>query len=230
MNIQPIRTDMFGEDENLQAFITQHISRLEDCSLIVVTSKIVALAEGRTASVADKDRIIKKESTWAVPTKYVTLTMKDGMLLANAGVDESNADGKLVLLPKDSFKAAVALRKALMKHYKIKKLGVLITDSRVMPLRAGVIGVALGYAGFKGARDYRGKKDLYGRAFKFEQTNVADSLATAAALVMGEGSERQPLAVITEAPVEFTDKVHRKELVIAEKDDMYRPLFKKAKR
>jgi coenzyme F420-0:L-glutamate ligase/coenzyme F420-1:gamma-L-glutamate ligase len=95
-----------------------------------------------------------------------------------------------------------------------------------MPLRAGVVGVALGYAGFKGLRDYRGKKDVFGRKLKITQTDVADSLATAAILAMGEGNERQPLAIVTHAPVEFTDRVNRKELLIPFKDDMYRPLFK----
>ena len=96
-----------------------------------------------------------------------------------------------------------------------------------MPLRAGVVGVALGYAGFKGLRDYRGKKDISGRKLKFTQTDVADSLATAAVLAMGEGSERQPLAVITNAPVVFTDRVNKKELLIPLKDDMYAPLFRR---
>ncbi len=155
------------------------------------------------------------------------LTVKDGMAMANAGIDDSNGNGKLILLPKDSYKAAEMLRKELSKRYGIKDLGVLITDSRVAPLRAGVVGVALGYAGFKGLRDYRGKYDISRRKLKFTQTNIADTLSSAAILVMGEGSERQPLAVIEDAPVEFTKKAKRGELVIAPKDDMYGPLFGK---
>ena len=148
----------------------------------------------------------------------------------NAGIDESNAKGNIILLPKDPFTNARKLRLWLRRHYKLKKLGVVITDSRVMPMRAGVVGVALGYAGFKGLRDYRGKKDIFGRRMKFTQTNIADSLATAAILTMGEGKEQQPLAIIEDAPVEFCDKVNRKELIIAPEDDMYRPLFKISKR
>src|SRR5579859_132214 len=203
MNIQAIHTRLFQEKESLERFIFEHVSRLNDGDIFVVTSKIVALAEGRTAVSAEKIKIIKKESQRAIPTKYVWLTIKDGMFMAAAGIDESNAKGKLVLLPKDSFKAAARIRKALLKQYKLTSLGVLITDSRVLPLRAGVVGVALGYAGFGGIKDYRGAPDLFGRKLKMTRVDIADSVATAAVLLMGEGNERKPLAIIEGAPVEF---------------------------
>jgi len=225
MNIRPIKTRVFEEGEDLLSFITKYIPKLKDGSVLVVTSKIVALSEGRTARIQDSKKIIRAESDWVLQTKHVALTEKDGMILANAGVDESNANGKLILLPEDSFKTAQTLRSNILQNVAIKKLGVIISDSRVMPLRAGVVGIALGYAGLKGVRDYRGKTDLFGRRLKFTQTDVADSLATAAALVMGEGNERQPLAVIEDAPVVFTGRVNKKELLIPMKDDMYYPLF-----
>ena len=97
-------------------------------------------------------------------------------------------------------------------------------------MRAGVTGLALGYAGFRGVRDYRGTKDLFGRKLKVTVTDVADSLATVATLVMGEGAERQPLCIIEDAPVEFVERVNRKEVEISAKDDMYAPLFKRVGR
>ena len=227
MNIQAIHTRLFQEKESLERFIFEHVSRLNDSDIFVVTSKIAALAEGRTAAPSEKIKIIKEESQWAIPTKYVWLTIKDGMFMAAAGIDESNAKGKLVLLPKDSFKAAARLRKALLKRYKIKSLGVLITDSRVLPLRAGVVGVALGYAGFSGIKDYRGAADLFGRKLKMTRVDIADSLATSAVLLMGEGNERKPLAIIKDAPVEFRERVNRRELIIPVADDLYVPLFGK---
>ena len=233
MRVSPVKTRIFRESEDLVAFIKQHVSKLKNGSILAVTSKIVALAEGRTANIKDLKRVVRQESEWAMKAKYVWLTEKDGLLVANAGVDASNAHGKLVLLPEDSFLSAAELKRSLMERYDISyHFGILITDSRVMPLRAGVTAVALGYAGFRGLRDYRGKKDIFGRTLKFTQTNVADSLATAAALAMGEGRERQPLCVITGAPAEFTDgfdrlTTSRNELRIPFKDDMYAPLFKK---
>ena len=228
MIIKPIKTRVFVERANLFDFIGHYFKTIPEKSVIVVTSKIVALAEGRVAELDSekaKETLIRAESEWAMRTKYVWLTIKDGMVMASAGIDESNADGKLILLPKDSFKAARILRKQLQTKYKVKELGVLITDSRTIPLRAGVTGVALGYAGFRGLRDYRGTPDIFGRPFKFSRTNVADSLATAAVFLMGEGAEQFPLALITQAPIEFCDRTSRRELYIPIQDDMYQPLF-----
>ncbi len=225
MKVTPIQTRIFEEGEDIVCFVEEHISRLGERSVLIVTSKIIALAENRTADVKDKERVIREESDLALKTKHVWLSIKNGDVLANAGVDESNAKGKLILLPKDSFKAAALLRKELCKLYKIRNLGIVISDSRVAPLRSGVTGIALGYAGFKGLRDYRGKPDLFGRKMKYATTNVADSLATAGTLVMGEGRERQPLAIIEDAPVVFSNMVSRGETRVSIVDDMYQPLF-----
>jgi F420-0:gamma-glutamyl ligase len=225
MQVRPVRTRVYKEGENLETFIAEHLSGVPNGSILTVTSKIVALSEGRTADISEKQRLIASESDYAKETKYVTLTIKDGMVMPNAGIDDSNADGKIILLPKDSFAAAEKLRTALQLRYGIEKLGILITDSRVMPLRAGVVGVALGYAGFCGIRDYRGTPDIFGRTMEITQTNIADSLATAATLVMGEGGEQQPLAVVTEAPVQWNERIDKKELIMDSEDDMYGPLF-----
>lgn len=225
MTIRPVKTRVFKEGEELVRFIRAHVRRLPEASVIVVTSKIVALSERRVAPLRSKARAIRAESVWLKRTKYGNLTFKDGLLMWNSGIDESNADGKLVLLPNDSFAAAARMRRELMRLYRVRNLGVVISDSRIMPLRAGVVAVALGYAGFRGLRDYRGKPDIFGRPLKHTQTDVADSLATAAALAMGEGAERQPIAVIERAPVVFTARSVRAELTVSPADDMYRPAF-----
>lgn len=228
MIIKPIKTRIFQEGENLLQFITSHIKKLPEESVLIVTSKIVALAEKRTAMIKDKktkEKLIRSESKMAMRTKYVWLTVKDNMVMPSAGIDESNANGKLILLPKNSFKSANLLWSALRKKYNIKNLGVIITDSHTMPLRAGVIAMALGYAGFKGIKTYIGKPDIFGRNFHFSNVNVADSLSTAAAFTMGEGNEQQPLAIITKAKVNFCEKIKKDELHIDLREDMYMPLF-----
>lgn len=233
MQIKALKTRVFKEREELTSFILKYVKKLPENSVLVITSKIVALAEGRTVVLQNnkqKIKLIKNESDFAIKTELVWLTIKDGMVMATAGIDESNANGKLILLPKNSFKTAAILRRQLKKHFKIKNLGILITDSRIFPLRAGVVGVALGYAGFKGIHSYIGKKDIFGRVLKMSKTDVADSLATAAVLCMGEGREQQPLAIITKAPVVFTEKINKKELLINPKDDLYLPLFAKIKK
>jgi coenzyme F420-0:L-glutamate ligase len=228
MKITPIKTRIFRENENLLKFILQYVKRIPENSILVVTSKIVALSEGRVVEFKNKEqkiKLIKQESDFALKTKYTWLTIKDGMVMASAGIDESNAKGKLILLPKDSFRSADLIRKKLKKIFKVKNLGILITDSRIFPLRAGIVGVSLGYAGFKGVRDYRNTPDIFGRALKMSRTDVADSLATSAVLCMGEGKEQQPLALVTNAPVEFKDKIDKKDLLINPKEDLYLPIF-----
>jgi len=232
MEIQAIKTKIFQPSDNLVQFIRTHIKKLPEKSILVVTSKIVALSEGRACFCKNekaKDALIKEQSDWAIKTKYAWLTIKDGLVLPSAGIDESNGNGRVILLPKDSFCAASALRQSLKKIYRIKNFGIIISDSRVLPLRAGVVGIALGYAGFKGTRDYRGKPDIFGRKLKISRTDVADCLASGATVIMGEGKEKQPLALIKNAPVEFTGHVNRRELHIDIQDDLFRPLFGKIK-
>ncbi|MBI3638146.1 coenzyme F420-0:L-glutamate ligase [Candidatus Wolfebacteria bacterium] len=230
MVIKPIKTRIFKEGDDLFSFIASCFKKLPEQSIIAITSKIVALSEKRTAAISNaksKEKLIRAESEFAIPTKYAWLTIKDGMIMASAGIDESNANNKFILLPKDSFKTARLLREKLQQRYSVKQLGILITDSRTMPFRAGATGAAIGYAGFRGIKDYRGAPDIFGRKFKFSRTDIANSLAAAAVFTMGEGNEQQPVAIIEKAPVEFRDKIYRKELYISIKNDMYRPLFLK---
>ncbi len=232
MEIRAIKTEIFHESEDLLQFIFKYIKKIPESSVLVVTSKILALSEGRTASYKsekEKVELIKKESQMAIKTSIAWLTIKDGIVMANSGIDESNSEGKLILSPQNSFASAEILRKSIMKKFNLKKFGVLIVDSGLLPLRAGAVGVALGYAGFEGVRSYVGKKDLFGRVLKMSKTNVADALATSAVLLMGEGKEAQPLALITHAPVIFINKkVNRKELIMDRKKDLYAPLFGRA--
>ncbi len=230
MKVDPIKTRLFQPSEDLADFIIEHIPKLPEKSVLAITSKIVALAEGRyqdEGTEEEKEALIRKESDFAVKTKYCWLTLKDNTVMATAGIDESNAEGKWVLLPKDSFASAASIRKKLKEHYGVNDLGVVITDSRTVALRKGVTGVSLGYAGFVGLKDYVGEEDLYGRPFKMSRQNIVESLAVATVFVMGEGAESQPMALVTNAPIEFTnERVNAKELWIDPSDDMYAPMFK----
>ncbi len=230
MVIKTIKTAIFQPRENLLNFINHYIFNLIEGDVLVVTSKIVALAEGRLRKItnlADKEKIIRAESQFSLKTKWAHLTIKDNLVMANAGIDESNGQGQIILLPKNSFKTASKIRNFFKKKYQLKNLGVIITDSQTIPLRLGVIGVALGYAGFKGLKDYCQTVDIFNRPFHFSRVDVSDSLATAAVFCMGEGNERQPLAIISGAVLTYTNRVNINELKIDIRDDMYGPLFKK---
>jgi dihydrofolate synthase / folylpolyglutamate synthase len=231
MLVTPIKTRIFRESEDLFSFVLEHIKKIPkkdlEGSILVVTSKVVSLAEGRTVeykSEVQKARLIKQESDFILP-KNNLFTIKDGMVMAFAGVDESNGNGKIILLPKDSYRSAEILRKKIINKFSLKNFGVVVTDSCFIPLRNGAVGMAIGYAGFEGVRNYIGKKDIFGRVLKMSKTNVADSLAASAVLNMGEGKECCPLALITSAPVVFRDKIKKREIIINAEKDMFAPLF-----
>lgn len=228
MKVQVIKTRIFQQGESILSFVDDYVGPIVEETIIVVTSKIVALAENRVIEIIDeftKEKIIKQESSFAMKTKWTWLTINDGMLMASAGVDESNANGKIILLPKDSFVQANNIRQYFCEKYGVKKLGVIITDSRCLPLRAGVVGVSLGYAGFNGFKEYVGELDIFGRKLLMTHVDMPDSLAAAAVVCMGEGNEQQPLAVISDIKLDWCDLVNQAELKIEPANDMFRPLF-----
>lgn len=129
----------------------------------------------------------------------VTLTVTRNLLVPSAGIDESNGNGYYILWPKDPQATAAAIRSYFAKKHRIADLGVLITDSRTTPMRWGTTGIALSYSGFAGLNDFIGKPDLFGRKMEMTMVNVADGLAAAAVLAMGETNEQTPVALITDA-------------------------------
>ena len=231
MTIKAISTSVFQKGQNLLDFILQHAStHLNERAVLCVTSKIVSLAESRTVVKKNQSKIelIKKESeVYLGEGGYGThLTIKEGMLIPSAGIDESNSvAGEYILYPKAPFKSAEKLRKALQNKLSLKELGLILTDSRTFPLRKGTVGVALSYSGFKGVQSLIGKKDLFGRPLKMTCMNLADALAGSAVLLMGEGAEACPLAVIEKAPLQFTQKTDMEEIKIPLKEDLYYPLL-----
>ena len=232
MKIQAIKTRICLPPKDDLWDLLSSIKSLEERSIVAVTSKVVSIGEGRCIPFSDagtKDEIAMQEADKYIPREsspggWVLHTIKNNMLIASGGVDESNGNNFYILWPKDSLRSAKKIRQFLRKKFKIKNLGVIITDSRLVPLRRGVVGIAIGYFGFKPLRDYRGKEDLFGRKFVMETSNLPDSLATAAVLEMGEGSEQTPLAVITDIPyIEFTGAFY--DLNIPEKEDMFYPFL-----
>ncbi len=229
MQITPIHTRIFKEKENLPSFIAEHLPRVPEKTVLTVSSKLVCLWKGLSVpyeSLAQKEQLIQRESEAALQTPLAWLTIKSGMIMTNAGIDESNADGKLLLLPRDCYACAEELRAALMQKWEVTELGVIITDSMILPLRAGVIGAAVAYAGFKGVKDLRGQPDIFGKKLAVTLVNTADALAAACALTMGEAAEQCPLCRVEQAPVEFADKTDPSEIKYPPQDDLYTPLLK----
>lgn len=208
-------------------------------SIIVVTSKIVAIWQGRCLKIKKgigKDALIKKEADFyidrkEVPHGYVILTLKNNILIPSAGIDESNANGYYILWPENPNATAKKIYQFIKKTYKLKKFGIIISDSHCTPLKNGVMGMCIGYYGFHPLRDYRGKKDIFGRTLKMSQTNVADSVASAAVLCMGEGNEQTPIAIVEDvAGVKFGQFNRQADPLVIEKNrDIYAPLINSTK-
>lgn len=226
MKITAVKTSYFKPCGDLPLFIKKHIPALKEGCILAVSSKVAGLWEGRVAPLKDKQKLIKENSSICVKTALCYFTVVNGMVMTNAGIDESNIKNQIALLPKEPYKTAAKLREKLCKIYNIKKLGIILTDSMILPLRAGVISAAVGYAGFRGVKDYRGRKDIFGRKFKTTLVDIADTLAAAAGLMMGEGREKCPLALIEDAPVKFTSRQKKGEIQYPLKDDLYYPFFK----
>ncbi len=212
----------------IEALKKQNIT-LKEKDIVVIASKIIALSQGKVAEISGTDYkkgelkdLIEKEGKVLFPTNYCWLTFKDGHLIPNAGIDQSNVPkGKVVLWPRDSYKEAQKIQEELRKHFKLKKLGVIVADSTCAPLRPGVHGISIGHYGFKGIDDCRNKKDIYGNKMRVTRRAMADSLATAALILMGETNEKKPFAVIKDAPVDFINKRERKSVIQLKSDLFY---------
>jgi putative folate metabolism gamma-glutamate ligase len=211
---------------------------LKEKSIIIVTSKVVSIWEGnciKISEVKNKDELIKKEADLFINKKIskydVMLTIKNNILIPTSGIDESNANGYYILWPKKPFVSAKKIYDFIKKEYNLKNFGVIISDSHTTPLRTGIMGIGISYYGFNPLRDYRGKKDIFGRKLKMSQTNIVDSLSAAAVYEMGEGAEQTPIAIIEDAGnIKFTSKNFKKDLLrISMEQDIYSPILKSAK-
>ncbi len=227
------------KDKSVNRLLDQYIPSVKEQSVVVVTSKIVSICEGSIIPIGsvDKDKLIRENADFYTDrgdSQYnVMLTVKNGILAAGAGIDESNGFGHYILWPKDAQKSANSIREFLVKRFKVKHVGVVISDSRTSPLRWGTTGMAIAHSGFQALKDYIGSKDIFGREFQFAKLNVADSLAAAAVLTMGEGKERAPIAVIEDLRyIKFQTrnptKKELEDLRIEIKDDLYAPILTKA--
>jgi F420-0:gamma-glutamyl ligase len=183
-----------------------------------------------------KDELAKQEADYYLPREFnrygsFMVTISRNLMVMSAGVDESNGDGNYILWPKDPQKSANEIREYLSKKFSVKEIGVIITDSKLSPLRWGVTGYAIAYSGFNALRNYIGTPDIFGKLLHAEKTNVADSLSSAGVFEMGEGNEQQPIAIIEDlgSTVEFQKRNPTKDelenLKISLGDDVFSSLL-----
>jgi putative folate metabolism gamma-glutamate ligase len=226
-----------NQDHSLLALLDAYLPDVEEQSVLAVTSKIVSICQGRLVKIgeADKHSLIEAEADYFMPRGQsrfdVSLTITHNMFIPNAGIDESNGNGCYVLWPQDAQAVANELRAYLRRRFSRRQVGVIITDSTTTPLNWGVTGTAIAHSGFLAINNYMGHPDIFGRTLHMTKVNVANGLAAAAVVVMGEADEQTPLAVLSQLPfVQFEEndptETELQGLRIAPEDDLYAPLLK----
>lgn len=205
MNIKPIKTHIIRPGQiTLIDLVDQYIDVLDKGSVVCISSKIVSLCENNVLDPKniDFDKVVKNETQFYLDrdkSKYNSmLTIAQNTLIGVAGIDKSNSDNTYVLWPTNPIASAKEVYNKLRKKFNLNKLGVIIVDSCSRPLRLGTVGTSLAHFGFNELNDYRGSKDLFDREITVSRSNIAESIATASVMAMGEGREQTPLAVITD--------------------------------
>jgi len=231
----------------LMALSTSQIT-LQDGDVLVLAQKIVSKAEGRLVNLNDitpspqaqalgveteKDprlvELILSESNEILRTRpgLIVVEHKQGFICANAGIDHSNVRGNwghhddwVLLLPENPDSSAAALREGLERASGVY-LGVLIIDSHGRAWRLGTVGVTIGMAGVPGLADLRGEKDLFGFELQVTEVGVADELAAAASLMMGQVAEGTPVVHARGLPYPLREAA-LSELLRSKDKDMFR--------
>lgn len=242
MNAMAIKTSLVKVGDDITAVIDRSVTLLPEKSILVMASKIFSFCEKRlvrkkTGRPEEKHKLAKQEAEYYLDphsSKYnLMLTIKQNWMFVNAGIDESNAADQYALWPKDPQKSVNAVWRFLRQRYRVKNAGVIMSDSRSFPLNWGVVGHGIAHCGFKSLKSYIGRPDLFGRIMRMEKVNLVQSIAATGALIMGEGNERTPLAVVTNVPeVVFQDRpptaAELADLKISMADDAFAPLLMKA--
>lgn len=236
MHVKPIKSHLIQPGELLENILDRHLLSISEQTILVITSKIISICQGHILpkTSISKEALIKQEADAVVEAEEnlygIYLTLKNNILIPSAGIDESNGDDVYILYPKDVQNTAIALWNYVRQKHSLEHLGIIITDSHTTPLRRGVTGIALGWCGFEPLYSYVGKPDLYDKSMRMTQINLLDALATSAVLVMGEGNEQTPLAIIRDAPkISFLTRpptsAEEQSILIPMEEDLYAPLL-----
>jgi coenzyme F420-0:L-glutamate ligase/coenzyme F420-1:gamma-L-glutamate ligase len=231
MELFSIKLPLIKKNDPLLEILIENIKKLDktlkEGDIVVVAEKVIATSQGRVIKLSEVKPISEKAKILAkkydMDERYVELILREasmilgGMkhvilakvndfLIANAGIDQSNAGiGNVVLLPKDLKKIAWDYWKVLKQEFKVNDLGVIIADSRVQPLRKGTIGIAIATAGFEPIEDLRGKPDLFKRPLQITLRAIADDLTSAAQFLLSEADKQTPVVIIRGSKVKFTE-------------------------
>ncbi|MFZ2620237.1 MAG: coenzyme F420-0:L-glutamate ligase [Alphaproteobacteria bacterium] len=217
--------------DDAYAALAEALPPLQNGDVLVVTSKILSIHEGRCVpDTEDRDALVPTLTPYWLGREHNTygfmLSIIHHALIASAGIDHSNSGAYMTLLPETPTASAKALCDWLKQRHGIEKLAVIVTDSHVTPLRWGTVGIAIGAHGLQPLRDYRGQPDIFGNTMRVSQSNMIDPLAAAAVNLMGEGREQTPAVIIRHWPgLVFSEENMWDKFVIEPEADVFKPLL-----
>lgn len=217
MLIKSYKTNKITVGDDLFAMLDKALPHIEENTIVAITSKVLALSQGdlvKNDGTISKEELVKQEADWYYKddnlSQFGTVipALKNDILIANAGIDESNiGEDAFLLWPKHLQETTNELWHYLRRKHAIANVGILITDSSIAPLKFGTLGICLTWCGFEALQDYREQPDIFGRPLHMTQKNIVDGFAAGAVTEMGEGSEQTPIATITDVPyVVFQDR------------------------
>jgi coenzyme F420-0:L-glutamate ligase/coenzyme F420-1:gamma-L-glutamate ligase len=238
------------DGDDLVAIIAQVLAEsgqtLRDRDVLVIAQKIVSKAEGRSVALdsvtpspraqelareTGKDarvvELVLSESTEVLRHRrgVIVTVHRLGMVMANAGIDASNVarepgEARVLLLPEDPDRSAAELRARLAERFGVD-IGVVVNDSLGRAWRNGTVGAALGVSGLSAVVDLSGHADLFGRPLQITEVGIADELAAAASLIMGQADEGRPIVLARGVPYALGDST-AKDLIRPKNSDLFR--------
>jgi coenzyme F420-0:L-glutamate ligase/coenzyme F420-1:gamma-L-glutamate ligase len=219
--------------------------RVQEADVIVAAQKVFSKAEGRVVRLRDieasrraqelakrvgKDprfvEMVLRETRKVLKASPDMLLVEDvrGLVCINAGIDKSNVEGrgKFALLPENPDRSAEECR-VRIKRLTGWNVAVIICDTYSRPFRRGQVNFAIGIAGINPFKDYRGRQDMFGHVLKVKNAAVADEIAAAAELVMGQAKEARPVVLFRglRGVVEFCEDCSTRDLEISKQEDLF---------
>jgi len=235
----PAKQGRFNLYQTIKKAVEEQGEEILDGDILAVSSKFIAMSEGRVInleSVKPSAEAIKLSLIAYIPPSlaelilreadeiYSTLpnfvlTIKLGIVVPNAGIDRSNVKrGSAILYPRDPLASAERLRLQILVDLG-RRVGVVVTDSRLMPTRIGTTGIAVAAAGFEAVSDERGKTDLFGNIMRVTKRALADDISAGANLLMGETSESIPVVIIRGSGLKIIDRAVETEDLVIKSDE-----------
>jgi coenzyme F420-0:L-glutamate ligase / coenzyme F420-1:gamma-L-glutamate ligase len=228
LEIIPIHLDRESSEFDVYEKISNNKEKLnvEDNDVLVISSKYLSISEGRIkklTGIKPSSHALQASKLYHIDPKIMELILRESdeifgglygfvltsihkVLAPNAGIDKSNVpNGSVVLYPKYPYHSIEILRqKFLINSW--KRVGIVLSDSRILPMRKGTVGIAVACCGFEPVVDLKGTLDLFGNVLKYTSQNLADCLASIGTMIMGESDASTPVIIIRGLNIKMSDK------------------------